>query len=409
MNNMFSKPMFPIFGVIFLVLVYGIFDQAIIHCGGKYFPTGCSALNAAGVFGSDVPAEQKAFDILAAQMKAKNAEYEKAAARAFTTELEPERKEHATLVEKLKGEANNIRQEIGSRYSSRMSWTFLTAVFFLLSISAIGLSVSIFKESVVKTNRWIFRTSIVAVAFPALMYFTTYYMRIIEKLYGNTVLGGHDIPESILNFTNVLGFAGTIFLVASVSAILFSVEEKKENLNFTTENGEERIPETEEQKVANFRNRDQTQVVSETEKNAATAASTILAEKYERQMLNLKFVLYVGGAMLCVAVLQLSTLAEWHRAFLPAEFSKAISSIHTAYFKSSITFQAGIYTIMLGVLYLPAAYIIKEKAYVLKRAGTLPEGTLEQKGLSFNFWDFIPKLLTILSPFLAGSIAELVK
>lgn len=293
-----------------------------------------------------------------------------------------------------------------------MSWAFLTALFFLLSISAIGLSWSIFHESVVNTKKWMLITSIVAGSFAIFMFCTKYYMRIIDELYGNTVLGGNDIPAWLLNASNVLGFAATIFLVASVSAILFSVEEKEKEKEAATkgETKTESEPETEEQTIAKFQaSRKSTTEVTQAEKGVATTASLTLADKYERQMLNLKFVLYVGGAMLFIAVLQLNTLSEWHRAFLPPEFSTAVTSLHTTYFKSGMTFQAGIYTIMLAVLYLPAAYIIKQKAEALNRVGVLPAGTLEQKGLSFKFWEFLPKLLTILSPFLAGHLLDFIK
>jgi hypothetical protein len=392
MNKLFEKPMFPILGVVLLLFVYGFFDQAVIHCGGARIGLSCSAVKANNAFGVTINSEDKDFEKLKTLMDAKDAELRKQLELKPTTE--PEKESHAALLLELKTDSSNIRQEIASRYSSRLGWTFLTAVFFLLSFSAIVLSIVIIRDSVVKTMRWIAVTSVVAGLFAIIMFTSQVYMRILRELYSKTVFGGYDLPFPLLNFSNVFGFAATIFLVVAVSAILFSVEEK----------------ETEEETVADYTARQN--AMGELSTNAtklATAASITLAEKYEKQMNNLKFVLYLGGAMLFVAVLQLNTLAEWHKAFLPPEFSTAVSSLHLTFFKSSIAFQAGIYTIMLGVLYLPAAYIIKQKADALKRLGVLPAGNLADKGLGFSFWDFLPKLLTILSPFLATSALELIK
>lgn len=108
--------MFPIFGVIILLVVYVIFDQAIIHCGGKYVPLGCSAIDAVGVFGSTAKPEEKTFDILRGNMETADAEYKKQDARVLTSETTEQKTDHTALVLKLKTKRDNIRQEMASRY-----------------------------------------------------------------------------------------------------------------------------------------------------------------------------------------------------------------------------------------------------------------------------------------------------
>ncbi len=390
MKELFGKPMFPILGVILLLIVYFSLDQAVIHCG---LGASCSAINANNAFGAPIVRAEKDFGALKSKMDEKDAEIEQLKLKPVI-DPEKEKKEYDKRLVDLKTESNNIRQEIAARYSNRMSWTFLTAVFLLLAFSAIVLAIVIIKDSVVATMRWIITTSVIAVLFAVVMFVSLGYMRVLRGLYANTVFGGYDLPFPLLNFSNVLGFAATIFLVAAVSAILFSVEEKH----------------VEEQTVADLTaRRNTTGDLDENAAQEAKTASVTLAEKYEKQMDNLKFVLYLGGAMLFVAVLQLNTLAEWHRAFLPPEISTTVSSIHQTFFKSSITFQAGIYTILLGIIYLPAAYIIKQKAVALNRLRALPDEDLEKMGLTFSFWDYLPKLLTILSPFLATSGIKLIE
>lgn len=389
MNKLFAKPMFPILGVLLLLFVYGLFDQAVIHCG---LGSDCAAIKASNAFGLPIKREDKLFDKLKTDLDTNEKSLEEKLKLKFNTE--PEKADHAALLLKMKTDSSNIRQEIASRYSNRIVWTFLTAVFVLLSLAAIVLSISIIRESVVETNRWIISTSVIAGSFAIVMFFTQHYMRIIKELYDNTVFAGDDIPGPLLNFSNVLGFAATIFLVAAVSAILFSVERD----------------EPEEETVANLTAKQNTTgELNAASAQKAAAASITLAEKYEKQLNNLKFVLYVGASILFVAVLQLDTLAAWHKAFLPPEFNTAVSPIHSTFFKSSITFQAGIYTIMLGLIYWPAAYIIKQKADAIKRLGVLAPDELAGKGLAFSFWEFLPKFFTILSPFLAAPAIELIK
>lgn len=390
MKELFGKPMFPVMSVILLLIVYFSLDEAVIHCG---FGANCSAINATNAFGTPIDSAEKDFGTLKNGMDEKEREFKAKQLEPIPT-VEPARAEHQKRLLELKVESNNIRQEIASRYSNRMSWTFLTAVFLLLSLSAILLAIVIIRDSVVATKRWVITTSIIAGLFALVMFVSLGYMRVLRVLYNDTVFGGYDLPFPLLNFSNVLGFAATIFLVAAVSAILFSVEERH----------------GEEETVADLTaERNTTGELSTSAAQTATTASIILAEKYEKQMDNLKFVLYLGGAMLFVAVLQLNTLAEWHRAFLPPEINNTVSSIHQTFFKSSITFQAGIYTILLGIIYLPAAYIIKQKATTLNRLRALPADHLANMGLTFSFWDYLPKLLTILSPFLATSGIELIK
>jgi hypothetical protein len=273
-------------------------------------------------------------------------------------------------------EVNEIRKKISGRYTNRILWTFLAGIFFMLSVSAIIISSTIIMGSMGNTVRWLAITSVVAISFALIAFFYPAYMEFILPMFKKTMLGSGDIDERWLIFFNVLGFGATVFLVAASASTLGSVRE----IDAQTE------------KLKKNSNEDLKPVI----------------DRYSEQLKNIKAILYIGGLMLFVGVLQLKLLGEWHVLFLSNDPKDPSVSFLTDFFAQSAGVRAGYYVIMLAIIYLPVAYVIQDRADSLARTNVDVQPALQEEGLSFSFREFLPRLLTIISPFLAGPLFEFV-
>jgi hypothetical protein len=291
--------------------------------------------------------------------------------------LETQRAELKVLIEdkdKTKSEILGIRTQVSERYSSRMIWVFLTGVFFLLCIAAIWISVSTIKESIEeeKRSKWLLWSSGIAFVFAILLFSSVSifpkdnYMSIMIPMFNQSIHTYGDIPFQVINFFNVLGNAATIFLVFASCAVLSDILKKKDA------NGS---------------------------KNPPSPLNT-----FEDNEQNIRAILYVGALMLFVGLLRFKLLTDWHLIFVSTDHSNEFYTLLANYFKSSIGVQAGFYSILLAVIYLPVAYAIPSKDVPTPPSPNL----LEKIGLPFPS-DFLTRLITVLSPFLAGPLAELFK
>jgi cyanate permease len=116
--------------------------------------------------------------------------------------------------------------------------------------------------------------------------------------------------------------------------------------------------------------------------------------------------------LLVTKVVQSRTLLNWSLTYLSLPDKEAsISNI----ISSMITQESIGYTVFLAALYIPSFILIMSwTPETVKEAGA--DATHEKvksdskdKGLDLSFWDLLPKILAMLSPLLAGPVAELLK
>lgn len=422
-----------------------------------------------------------------------------------------EQKELETL-EKDKNEVENdiigVLSQISSRYSSRMTWIFLTAVFFMLCVAAIFVSGFVIWHSSSDWRKvWLGLTFSVATIF-AIWTFNNElsYMSIVLPIFEQSVAKNGDLSINTVNFINVVGFFATIFLVSASCAILYAVrkttqsaetlESNKEILNeklklvgkeigkkdlttqfdkadldiktFTTalekanadnesltaqlEQKDSAIKALEEKLAivdadietltpqlvkANADKVSFTTQLTQSESDIVALTSqldTANADKatFESKLTNtdkeilqltdkvtklenetskvydtyreyIKIVLYVGALMLFVGMLRVKLLADWHLIFISLDPANAYYKILADFFTSSITVQAGFYTILLAVIYLPVAYAIS-----VKTSSDVTTNEVKENGWwSVSFAELLPRIFAIISPVLAGPIVTL--
>jgi hypothetical protein len=131
-----------------------------------------------------------------------------------------------------------------------------------------------------------------------------------------------------------------------------------------------------------------------------------------RRLWLLRRVLYAGAAALVVSVVRLSVTLNWGGNFLPAPETpegKAVSTLITG-----IVNALGIYyTLLLAAVYVPAALVLRGRVQALVVASGVPpekrEEFLKARGLALSYAQYLPRLVAILSPLLAGPFAELLK
>lgn len=126
-----------------------------------------------------------------------------------------------------------------------------------------------------------------------------------------------------------------------------------------------------------------------------------------RRVSVLRPVLYVSAATLAIAVLRFSATLGWAESYLPpdSEIGKSVANL----VKGIIAAMGTVYTLFVAGLYLPAALLLR--ARVRKMAThekpTDPDGWLKTHGLTLSFPQYLPRVLALLGPLLAGPLGEL--
>lgn len=278
--------------------------------------------------------------------------------------------------ESVRNEIINLRTQVSERYSKRMLWIFFSALYTLLSIAAILLSFTTINESLktLQTNRpslvvWLSSTTFFALAIACYVFFCAEdYLSMVGPMFLQSISSGKDVSISAISFFNAIGFFATIWLVSAGTAVYYSA------------------------RSTDIADLEKLKKVTETH------------EKY------LTYILYIGALMLFVGMLRLKIQFDWHLVFVSTDIKNSFYVLLENYTKSSIGAQAGFYSLVLAVIYLPARYVIeglKEKnpgsAGVDENMGA---NLLQKLGLPFSS-DFTTKFITIFSPILAGPIIDL--
>jgi membrane protein DedA with SNARE-associated domain len=108
-------------------------------------------------------------------------------------------------------------------------------------------------------------------------------------------------------------------------------------------------------------------------------------------------------------VLRLSAMLSWGQSFLAPDTAtgKSVSTL-----VAGITSSLGVYfTLLMLGMYLPAALLLRERARRVAEGDDFEarEDWLKKHGLAISVADYIPRVLALLGPLLAGPIGELLK
>lgn len=123
----------------------------------------------------------------------------------------------------------------------------------------------------------------------------------------------------------------------------------------------------------------------------------------------LRVILYVTTAALVVGVLRLSATLSWVEAFLTPGDAAIFAG-----FGTTVTAMVGAhYSLTLAGLYLPAAYIIRERARGVIASAPVPEAMREKAyarpEFSVALSSVLPRIVALLGPLLAGPVGEFLK
>jgi hypothetical protein len=123
----------------------------------------------------------------------------------------------------------------------------------------------------------------------------------------------------------------------------------------------------------------------------------------------LRSVLFVSAAMLVINVLRLSTTLNWGSSFIPAdsEVGKFIGPLVSGIVSSLGTF----YTLQIAGIYIPAVLVLRARANELAEVANsaAPDTWLSENGLTVPFSAWLPRIVAILAPLMAGPFIEIVK
>ncbi|HUS11110.1 MAG TPA: hypothetical protein VMZ30_11650 [Pyrinomonadaceae bacterium] len=135
------------------------------------------------------------------------------------------------------------------------------------------------------------------------------------------------------------------------------------------------------------------------------------AEENETELVKrvnlLRPVLYVSAATLAIAVLKLSATLGWAASYLSpdSEIGKSVVILVRGIVASMGTF----YTLLVAGVYVPAALLLRARIRKLAKSQKPddPDGWLASHGLTLSFPQYLPRVIALLGPLLAGPLAEL--
>jgi len=112
--------------------------------------------------------------------------------------------------------------------------------------------------------------------------------------------------------------------------------------------------------------------------------------------------------MLVSGVLLIRSVYQWSLAFLLRD-DQAVK-VAERFFSDLLSIEGAYFTLVLAVVYLPAAFILQRRADSLSELPELDtekEKVLKEYGLGFSVMQSLPRVLAILGPLLAGPVGEL--
>jgi len=133
--------------------------------------------------------------------------------------------------------------------------------------------------------------------------------------------------------------------------------------------------------------------------------STELRRRYRL----LRGVLFTSAALLVVGVLRLSTTLNWGASFIASdsEVAKFIGPLVSGIVSALGTF----YTFLIAGMYIPAVLLLRARANEFAEAANTaaPDTWLSENGLTLSFSAWLPRIVAILAPLMAGPFIDILK
>ena len=326
-----------------------------------------------------------------------------------------------------RNELLSYRSQLGSRYSKRMVWVFLSALIAALCLICVVLTTVIayrcfyetqngvmfgltppkgVKTEAFNTLIW-FVVTFIAASIAVFVIGLSDYLKIVEEMIKKTVVQGEDVPLEIISISILMIFFACVFLVSATCTVLYAVTETEESL--TKERKDLLVAELSAKALKEGSTVEERAKLAELEKTNTKEPQEKLDE-YSSYMRSLKIVLYIGTLMLLIGMVRSYALTDWHLAFVSTEQDGSFAKVLDGFSKFSQAVQGGFYTLLLAVVYLPAVFLIRNKAR--DQMGKLPtppvdkDDALEKQGFIFSYAEIVPRFLLIIAPLLVGSFGD---
>jgi hypothetical protein len=123
----------------------------------------------------------------------------------------------------------------------------------------------------------------------------------------------------------------------------------------------------------------------------------------------LRYVLFTSAALLVIGVLRLSTTLNWGASFIPSdsEVGKFIGPLVSGIVSSLGT----VYTLLIAGMYFPAVLLLRARTNELAEAANsvAPDAWLSENGLTLSSSAWLPRIVAILAPLMAGPFIDIIK
>jgi len=259
-------------------------------------------------------------------------------------------------------------ERTGLIYGGRLTFLFFAVTYFAVCAFAFGIGCFVIAKSFASETKKPIRWTLVFAAISGGAGVTLYmlpdlYMRIFKPLFQMTI--SHDLGAAfqLMRFASSFGFSVALLLVFASCAVLYSRD---------------------------------------------SGSSENALKHIAAQMKHLRLILYVGTFMLVTGVLLIRSVFNWSVAFLMRD--EQVIKIADKFFSDLTAIEGAYFTLILALVYLPAAFILQKRAESLSDLPTLEterEKVLTDYGLGFSLTQSLPRVLAILGPLLAGPVGEL--
>ena len=265
------------------------------------------------------------------------------------------------------------------RYEGRLVWMFFIGISTLLYGAGIGVGILLIRGAPRARGNLVPYFSAMALPAAALVWFfgqnAESHMIIMSPVLKHTIanggvlLGLQSVPD-VMNWFNAATYGVTLFMLLACCVLI------------APERNPPSVPDAE----------------------SLTAAIDALSA----QMRSLRIFLYVGTVLLVVGVLRMNAVFSWAYSFLAIVDAAALQGIRL----TSVSILGAFYSLLLACVYVPAAWVLRERAAALIRvSGALPEARQQQAArtdISLSLADAFPRILAIVAPLLTGPVGELV-